>query len=152
MKITGATLVLKTTRLIEETEVTSTGQELLEKDFGSLKKAPKIFKDDCRIDWSRSAKDIFNHIRGLSPHPAAFTTLISPGGEEFMIKVFRSEYSFTGAAATPPLMETDGRSHIHVRVCDGTVSLSQLQLAGRNKLDVISFLRGFHIGNGWKIR
>ncbi|MBP9151318.1 MAG: methionyl-tRNA formyltransferase, partial [Flavobacteriales bacterium] len=81
----GAGLVVKTLEAIENGNAPSIPQNTI---VGELQEAPKIFKETCKIDWNKSANAVFNHVRGLSPYPTAFTTLVS-SDEEIGLKVFR---------------------------------------------------------------
>jgi methionyl-tRNA formyltransferase len=84
---TGADLVVKTIQSIQQNSYKTTEQEKLTID--NIKSAPKIFKQDCKIDWSKSNDNVYNFIRGLSPYPGAFTEIFSEDGKKFTIKIFR---------------------------------------------------------------
>lgn len=152
MKLAGATLVLKTAKLIEENQVTTTDQQGLVMDPKALKSAPKIFPSDCRIDWSLTGIKIFNHIRGLSPYPAASTILVSLAGDEFPVKIYRSSFEKVNEIKSFPEIVTDGKNFLKIQVRDGMIDITELQLAGKKKMDAAAFLRGFHLDNSWKIR
>ena len=94
-----------------------------------LKPAPKIFKEDCKIDFSRSATEIRNHVRGLSPYPAAWCELDIDGLHFEQVKVFRVE---TG----------ERKDGIVIPCSDGCVSIMELQPAGKKRMDAKSFLNG----------
>ena len=86
----GAQLAVKTVDAIERGTATFHKQDDI--DPATIKKAPKIFKDDMRIIWDRPATDIVNHIRGLSPYPAAWTTLTDDKGADITAKIFKAWY------------------------------------------------------------
>lgn len=108
----------------------------------SLRPAPKIFRDDCRIDWNRPARTICNHIRGLSPYPAAFTMLVAEDPEvaPLMLKVFKGV--MVDGSATPGTLKTDGRTYLRVACADSMVQLEEVQQAGKRRMSVSDLLRG----------
>lgn len=103
--------------------------------------APKIFHDDCLTDWTRSAKEIHNHIRGLSPYPAARGILISEGGNDNECKIFASEI-IGGKTLSPGEIDvSDGR--FTVGTGEGTIEILELQPAGKRRMKSVDFLRGY---------
>ena len=103
-----------------------------------LKHAPKIFKEDTRIDWSKTAKDIHNLVRGMSPVPAAFTMM----GDKFL-KIYGSHYELVNHGKEPGVHETDGKSCFRFAAVDGWVYVDDVQLEGKKRMDVKSFLAGY---------
>ncbi|HLP20640.1 MAG TPA: hypothetical protein VK174_10080, partial [Chitinophagales bacterium] len=107
-----------------------------------IKHAPKIFKETCRIDWNRDVTTIYNFIRGLSPYPAAFTTL---DGKVF--KIYKAEKELNSGAghkpAVPGSIETDGKTYLRFRAIDGTIDVKECQMEGKKRLSVGEFLRGY---------
>ena len=97
--------------------------------------APKIFKDDCRIDWSKSVMTVHNHIRGLSPYPAAWTVW-----DGKMFKIFKG-MPLQGKQQSE-LVETDGKTYLHFRCMDGVYSIQTIQPEGKKRMEVDEFLRG----------
>ena len=108
--------------------------------------APKIFKDTCRIDWSRPAEVLYNHIRGLSPYPAAWTTLINEEGQEpTTLKVYATgepEPFAADAKPAPGSIRAD-RKRMHVACGDGWLEILSLQQSGKKRMDTDAFLRGY---------
>ena len=107
-----------------------------------LKSAPKIFKETCRIDWTKPAKQVYDFIRGLSPVPGAWAMLTLPGGKDTVLKIYsaaREEKSFN---AEPGTMFVDGRKLIVA--CGGSTALRllEVQLAGKKRMAVSDFLNG----------
>lgn len=136
----GAKTVLETVRQIERGTAASVIQ-----DARLASKAPKIFKDDCRVVWTLPAARIRNMIRGLAPVPAAWTTLSGK-----TVKLFRSEIA-DGFGATPgTLAVTHG--NLLVACGGGALSLLELQVEGRKRLPVAEFLRGYPIPSGTSLR
>lgn len=107
-----------------------------------LKSAPKIFKETCRVDWTKPAKQVYDFIRGLSPVPGAWAMLTLPGGKDTVLKIYsaaREEKSFN---AEPGTMFVDGRKLIVA--CGGSTALRllEVQLAGKKRMAVSDFLNG----------
>jgi methionyl-tRNA formyltransferase len=100
--------------------------------------APKIFTDTCRIDWNKPAQQIHQLIKGLSPYPAAFTTL---NGKNF--KIYKSAVSAGESSGMPGEYDTDHRSYLRFRAVDGYVYAKEVQLEGKKKMAIEEFLKGF---------
>lgn len=145
---TGAKLVLKTVQSIDKGEYQTTPQS--EMSEAELKPAPKIFKDDCRIDWNKSVDAVYNFIRGMSPYPAAFTTLISPEGKEYILKVYNTTKELDENGQTPGSIESDNKNYLKVATPDGYISINELQLAGKKRMKTDEFLRGFNVLENWR--
>jgi methionyl-tRNA formyltransferase len=133
----GAEIVLHTVRLIEQGKAVPKKQ-----DDALASPAPKIFKDDCRINWNQSAPAIHNRIRGLSPHPAAFTV----HGEK-VIKVYRSSPTSLQSQQSPGTVLIDDRK-LFVATADDLLSIEELQVEGRKRMPVEEFLRGYPLATG----
>lgn len=114
---------------------------------GKLRPAPKIFKETCRIDWSQSAKRIYDFIRGLSPYPAAWSELSNNSGETIVVKIFESEKIVETHQLSPGTIVTDGKSYLKVAVADGFVRILALQFPGKKRLRTEELLRGYKIGD-----
>lgn len=151
MKVAGASLVMKTLEAIREGTVKPTGQDRLIDPSKPLKTAPKIFREQCRINWSGNTDTIFNRIRGLSPYPAAHTVLISPRGQEYLIKLYRAERMGKSADIPPSTLQTDGKTFLKITSDNGALGILELQLAGKKVMKTEEFLRGFRINSDWKV-
>jgi len=150
----GSELVLKTIKSIEKGSFSRTNQASLCSDTGKLKQAPKIFKEDCKINWNKNIDDIHNHIRGLSPYPGAWTEIISPNGRKFSLKIFISSKEEARHKHKIGELVTDGKTGLKIAVKNGFIKLLNLQIAGKKILNINEFLRGFEIDPedpGWKI-
>jgi len=150
MKIAGAELVLKTTDSILAGNINTIEQRKLTDHSVILKTAPKIFKEDCRIDWKRSNNEIYNKIRGLSPYPAAFTDFKSPSGESFLVKIYKTTKSSATSNLRASDIVTDGKSDLAVATADGILHIRELQQAGKRTMKIEEFLRGFRLNSDWK--
>lgn len=138
LKYVGADLALQTVAAIADGTVKPVPQ-IIPKE--GLRHAPKIFKETCQIDWNQSAAAIRNFIRGLSPIPAAWTTL-----QGKVLKIFRAEALPSEAAGgRPGTVLTDGKNFLRFQTGDGLLSVTDLQLEGKKRMPVGDFLRGFKI-------
>jgi methionyl-tRNA formyltransferase len=136
MKETGAGLVIRTIRGLMDDTLQEKPQLIT--DPASLHTAPKIFTEDCKIDWSQPVSTIHNFIRGLSPFPGAFTSF-----REKTLKIFRARPEKTSSRAIAGEMETDGKSWLRFSASDGYIYVEELQLEGKKKMMVADFLRGY---------
>jgi methionyl-tRNA formyltransferase len=152
LMVDGADLVLKTVKAVENGSCKEIFQSSLLKENDQIKAAPKIFKEDCRINWNQPVEIIHNHIRGLSPYPGAFTEIISPDGKIIFAKIFRSEKNFALANFIPGKIETDGKTFLKISGTDGCIKIIELQFPGKKKLSIDQLLRGFSITAEWKIK
>lgn len=146
----GAKLVLKTLQAIEKNDYPQIDQSQLLLPNKEIKHAPKIFKDDCRIDWSKSLEEIHNKIRGLSPYPAAFTELVSPEGKQFTVKIYTAHKEPLLNNDTIFNIYTDSKTYLKIAVNNGYLHIDELQMAGKKRMKTGEFLRGFQIDNNWK--
>lgn len=139
----GTALVVATVDAI--TAGTAAPQAQCTVDPTNLKPAPKIFRDTCRIDFSRSGKEITDLVRGLSPYPAAWAELRpSGGGEPLPVKVFAAIFEpVDTGGATPGEIVSDGKSFVKAVCADGFVRLLEAQPSGKRAMSAEEFLRGF---------
>ena len=109
---------------------------------GQLKPAPKIFKETCQISWQQPARSIYNFVRGLSPVPAAWTTLCDTNGKEQMLKIYKTALSEKRMDVAPGTIVVDGRS-LYIAALDGwLLQIVELQLAGKKRMAARDFLNG----------
>ena len=148
----GAALVIKTAQAIERNDYPQIEQEKVISGEGELKTAPKIFKENCIIDWSKTSEQIYNHIRGLSPHPAATSNFISPDNKSYFVKIYKSKKETVNHNSTSGSIISDGKSFIKVATIDGYILIESLQIAGKRRMEVTEFLRGFTISDGWVMK
>ncbi|MEP5363421.1 MAG: methionyl-tRNA formyltransferase [Reichenbachiella sp.] len=130
----GSKLVLKTVQTIEAGGVKLTPQ--VETD--NLKSAPKIHKETCEINWEAESETIRNFVRGLSPYPAAWTTL---GEKKF--KVYKVQSNDRGGNKSVGEFETDNKTYVSVKTADGWLDLVDLQMEGKKRMPIEDLLRGF---------
>lgn len=143
LMVAGSRLVIKTVDALVSGSVTPVSQERILPESFEIKHAPKLFREHMKIDWSKPAESVRNLIRGLSPHPAAWTTLVNRStGENLELKVFYAAHT-DDAPGVPGSLRSDGRDYIRVACGDGWLSLTDIRLEGKKRLTTREFLRGF---------
>lgn len=140
----GANLVIKTLDKIANGTIQTKPQSQIIADLSKIKNAPKIFKEDCKIDWNKPAVEIHNFIRGLSPYPAAYTVIQLNEQKAMQMKIFKT----TILIESDPMLNagdflTDYKSFLKVKCSDGLLTLDSVQLEGKKKLPIQEFLMGF---------
>jgi len=140
---TGSALVVETVERIERGDYPLTKQPALE-----LKPAPKLNKDNCRIDWKRPMAQIYNQIRGLSPYPAAWT-LLEQNERHVECKIYKTSMIDEAHELNPGTI-VPAKKEIRVAVTGGFLKIEILQLSGKRKMDASSFLNGFQFQVGDK--
>ena len=105
-----------------------------------LKPAPKIFKETCEIDWTKTAKQVYDFVRGLSPVPGAWTTLVGPDGKETVLKIYKTRKTDRQGQGSG-VITTDGKA-LYISAADALLELVELQLAGKKRMQVRDFLNG----------
>lgn len=148
LMLLGNQVVVETIRKIEQGE--ACGIEQAQMEQGELKTAPKISKEYCRIDWNQDLQSVYNHIRGLSPYPAAHTLLVSDGGEQIEMKVFVSEKEYCQTNVEAGTVVTDNKKFLKVALRDGFLHLVEIQQAGKKRMGIADFLRGTQLLGAWK--
>lgn len=138
----GAGMVIETVDAIIAGTVKPIPQEdLLNKDEEPTP-APKIFKETCEIDFKRTAREVYNHIRGLSPYPAAWTTIKDANGAEFALKIYETELPSEKVVGEPGAVVAT-KDTLTFACADGSIEVKSIQLAGKKRMTTAEFLRGF---------
>jgi len=145
----GGELVLETVNGIMEDTITTIAQDHKISHIGKLKPAPKIFKNDCRINWDDTRENVFNFIRGLSPYPAAFTVLENDKGSTLNIKVFKTTKEACDEKLIPGSMIYD-KDTLRIACNNGCLKVEELQLTGKKRMATADFLRGIRLGGNYK--
>ncbi len=149
----GAALVVKTVDALALGEVAPIDQEQLIGQENRIKHAPKIFKDDCRIDWTIDTISIRNLIRGLSPYPAAWTEFHHPAKNETLsAKIFSVDIDSENLPAAPGTLLTDGKKYLKIACPDGWLSVTDIQLSGKKRMKIDELLRGFQSMGEWQVK
>lgn len=132
----GAKILIDTVNGLRTGSITPIPQENI--STTEIKHAPKIFKEDCLVDWNKTTREVYNKIRGLSPYPAAYTLL---DGKVLKIYEVTTEIAFTEKA--PGSFDTDGKSFLKFCTQDGYINLLSLQIEGKKRMSIEEFLRGY---------
>jgi methionyl-tRNA formyltransferase len=137
----GAKLIVKTTQAIIDENYTEIPQKNLVNE--ELKHAPKIFKNNCRVNWNNDVVPIFNLIRGLSPFPAAWSILINDDENTIGFKIFSSQYEVTSHNLSVGTILSDDKTYIKIAAANGYIFITELQLSGKKRMKAMDFLLGF---------
>lgn len=137
LMVAGAETLLQTIQQLKAGTLQPKPQDVL-LTTEPLKHAPKIFKEDCKINWDQPTAQVYNFIRGLSPYPAAFTLL-----NDKVLKIYRTEKELAHTATIPGTVETDKKSFLKIATQDGYIVISDLQLEGKKRMNVVDFLKGY---------
>ena len=134
LMVKGADLVLKTVKKIEANQFQLTPQHTNE----ALRMAPKLSKEMCEIDWHKTAEEVYNFIRGLSPYPAAWTKI-----NDLVYKIYEAEVlKNVNNDLKPGEYKTDNKTFLYFKTQDDLLSIKYLQKQGKKRMDIQSFLRG----------
>jgi methionyl-tRNA formyltransferase len=134
----GADLLVKTVNAIANNNYAETPQQNL--DTSNLKHAPKIFKEDCLINWQQNNEDTFNKIRGLSPSPTAYTTFLDK-----TLKIYAVKKEDVKPEIGIGEFLSDGKTFIKFATTDGYIHILDLQLEGKKRMLIEDFLRGVRL-------
>jgi methionyl-tRNA formyltransferase len=139
LMLAGAELVCKTINAI----LSGNPQITQQPESDSLKPAPKIHKETCRINWNNNAQTIYNLVRGLSPYPTAFSELKTTDGNSISTKIYEVSYELTSHELSAGTIVSDNKSFLKVACADGFIAIEELQLAGKKRVAIKDFLLGF---------
>ncbi len=150
LMLLGGQLVTETVDNILAGTIQPIDQSELVGDDVELKPAPKIFHETCQINWNQPMKKVYDFIRGLSPYPAAWSEFEDAKGKKQSVKIFSTsmvERVFTASELMPKPGEmlTDGKTYLHVMCQNGLLSINELQMAGKKRMPIADFLRGFEM-------
>ena len=137
----GCDLVVETVEKIATQDFTPIEQMHI--DEATLKPAPKIFKEDCKIDWSWEGERIVNFVRGLSPYPAAWSPMYLAGEEKGSAKIFEVRFSPNKGNGNVGEIISDGKEQIAVVCSDGLIEIRSMQMAGKKRMSNKELLLGF---------
>lgn len=145
LMLKGADLLLKTVQAIEADSYRLVDQTALLEGREAIH-APKIFKEDMKVNWNNPLESIYNHIRGLSPFPAAWTELQhNTSGTLLTLKIFKTEKLSRQHDHKVGDIITDGKKTFDVFVNGGLLRIRELQLSGKKRMSTEEFLRGFRL-------
>lgn len=138
LMLTGAELLVKTVKAIESGTYTTVKQD--ESRLSELPHAPKIFKEDCQIKWNQPTQKVYNHIRGMSPYPAAYTTF-----KDKNLKIYSAELLNKEPGIQPGGFLSDDKTYLRFACLDGFICVKDVQLEGKKRMKIEEFLRGFRV-------
>lgn len=146
LMLKGAELVCKTVDAVIDGSAEAIDQGMMVDNSTVLKSAPKIFKETCKIDWSKDVTSIYNFVRGLSPYPSAWSEMkASEESTSTTVKIYASEVISEKHNSKIGSIRTDGKRFVEVAAQDGYVRILSLQLAGKKRMNIDEFLRGFKL-------
>lgn len=137
----GAKLLCKTVDSIVNNSYTEVPQSQIES--AKVKHAPKIFKENCKIDWSLPILEIHNKVRGLSPYPTAWGQLIDESNIEIPFKLYQTSVKSEVHNLDLGTLVTDGKTFLKIAGRDGFIVIEEIQLSGKKRMMISEFLRGF---------
>lgn len=139
----GAEICLETIQLLMDADgyPESIPQEDLMGNVKRLYDAPKLFKSNCEIDWSHPSKRIYDFIRGLSPYPGAWTTLLGPNGKAVDLKIFKTTKTEKNVGMRPGMIVVY-KGVLYITTGDFLLQIDELQMAGKNRMSSRDFLNG----------
>ena len=140
----GSKVVVETVNMIENDVIHTLNQK-----EGAFKPAPKLNKDNCRINWEDSPGSIYNHIRGLNPYPGAWT-ILKNNSEEIELKIYESEFIEDVHELEIGQLLISKRK-IMVALKQGFLDIKNLKLAGKRRMDTINLLNGYEFHSGSKM-
>lgn len=147
----GAALTLRTVDAILHGDVPRVPQsELIAQSGVALRPAPKLYKENTQIDWNRTATEVHDFVRGLSPYPAAWTTLYDEQGKPTLLKIYESRV--VEGLSAPGVLDTDGKTYLYIGTREGLISVCSLQLAGKKRMSIADFLRGHSSIDSYSVR
>ena len=152
LMVLGAELAIETIEKIISDDIEVYPQEKFIDDNTILKNAPKIFKQDCKIDWNKNINDIHNFIRGLSPFPGAFTELVNTDGKTIYFKIYKTSKIYDSHTCVNKEIICDNKTHLQICVDGGLIQIEEIQVKGKKRMDIQSFLRGFKLDDNWTIK
>lgn len=141
---TGASLLIETVNLLLKSDgnTKTIPQKIFYQSTSQLRPAPKLFNDTCRLNWHQPAQKVYDFIRGLSPYPAAWTTLIFDDGDRKLLKIYQAEILRETHSLPIGAIRTKGKNSLDVAVEDGFIRLLTIQIAGKKKMPAKDFLNG----------
>jgi len=140
LKNLGAKLIVKTMQQIENGDLKEQPQLTIHNSQLTIKHAPKIFTETCKIDWNKNVEDIYNLIRGLSPYPTAFSYL-----NDKMLKIYFGKKEICNHHLANGDIESDNKKYLKFACADGFIHCTDIQLQGKKRMHVEDFLRGYRI-------
>ena len=146
LMLLGCTAVVQTLQLIENKNATTT----IQVENTSIKAAPKLIKDNCKIDFKKSGIEIYNFIRGLSPYPAAWCEL-TDGTNQYVIKIYEANFTETNHNLIVGSLVL-GKKEFKIALKDGFLEILTVQMSGKKKMKIHELLNGMVFSEKTKIK
>ncbi|MFP3859557.1 MAG: methionyl-tRNA formyltransferase [Bacteroidales bacterium] len=147
---TGSELVVESADKILKNDYQQIDQKELIRENQKLHKAPKIFKEDCRINWNKPVTEVYNFIRGLSPFPSAWTQMVND--KEYTLKIYSAIPEIASHSLSPGAIKSDGKTYLQIACRNGFIKIEEIQLAGKKRMTTEEFLRGFQSINDYRFK
>ena len=141
LKHLGAKLIVKTIAGLAEDHIEEKPQLITHHSSLTIRRAPKLNTETCKIDWNKTTGDIFNLIRGLSPYPTAFTYF-----DDKILKIYFAEKEITEHHYENGSVHTDGKNYLKFACTDGFIHCTDMQVQGKKRMSIQDFLRGYRLG------
>lgn len=148
LMVVGANLVLKTVDAIADGNYPQIPQSTFLQAGEEIKMAPKIFREDCKINWKWPGEKIHNHIRGLSPYPAAWMQFKKADAEPIVWKIYKAKFYLP---EEKKLMDDKSNERLFFETSDGWLEIIELQIPGKKKMSAAEFLRGNKIDSSYSL-
>jgi methionyl-tRNA formyltransferase len=145
LKMKGADLLLKTVKAIENAFINHLDLDFIQQDEKLVCHAPKLNKENCLINWNKPVNEIYNLIRGLSPHPGAYCFISNGDDKKKNFKILASKYTLENHQQTNGSLITDGKNFIKAYAVNGVLELTEVQLEGKKRMHVTEFLKGYRL-------
>ncbi len=138
LKEAGAQVLLKTIEGLADGSLKEISQSSIIENKTTLRHAPKIFTETCKINWAKPVDEIYNLIRGLSPYPGAFAEINSK-----TLKIFSARKEKTNNPEPPGSICSDRKTYLKFATSDGYIAVDEIQLEGKKRMNIQDFLRGY---------
>jgi len=145
MKIKGAELLSQSVGKIESEDYNTKEQQPLLSNRPSLKMAPKIYKEDSKIQWDKPSTEIQNLIRGLSPYPGAWGIFLTMTGKELIFKIYNSSVSEVSSKGKSRELVSQSNDTLMIGTSDFFINVTDIQLQGKTRMNIREFLNGFSL-------
>lgn len=142
LMVIGANLVLKTVKALAENRVNPISQQNLLQASNAIRPAPKIFRETCRVDWSKTALEVHNLIRGLSPYPGAWAEIAFDDGDTIQAKILGSILVEKQHQLRCGAVSVEGKSTMNIACSNGSIGITEIQPAGKRPMKINEFLNG----------
>lgn len=142
LMILGAQLAMETVNAIENDAIKPKPQSNYDINDNDLKPAPKLFRNNTKIDWDKNGMEIYNFVRGLSPYPAAWTELyVNETLQTF--KIYGTKFVSQTHSLPKKQIVTDNKTFLRIAVSDGFIEITDIQISGKKRMEIRDFLNGF---------